>query len=135
MKELHPDAVKNTLDFFESPEFDCKTDIAICDPETGIVHAENFEAFMAKGRIRGCVCGLIVCECKEALLHSEDCHYREILLSYVLFECEHDLGVCPECDKCNCGLSVEDDPEGERRLAREKLLLITLGFTSGLVCN
>lgn len=67
-----------------------------------------YEAFIARGRLPDCDCGLVQCGCLRKREHVESCRFRRALTCPIGVTCKHGEDICPECDPCTCGVPQED---------------------------
>ena len=74
-----------------------------CDgpvPEGG--ETMTLEAFLARGRLTDCDCGLLVCACLELRPHAKLCGFRRARTNVLVAACqEHGKEACLACD-CTC---------------------------------
>jgi hypothetical protein len=65
-------------------------------------HEEDYDTFVARGRIENCTCHQISCVCAQVAGHNEGCRFRTAVLCPIPIDCEHGYDVCPQCDPCTC---------------------------------
>lgn len=70
-----------------------------------------------------CKCGYADCVCIIRKIHESNCYYKKIAESFVAFSCkEHNLEVCPECDKCSCSeeFKIEKLKQYQKRMIEQE---------------